>query len=94
MPWLDDMQALSTAMTQQGPRGQAQMAQAAPPLPPRPVSEDVQARLSHELAAGRISVDQYKRGVGLDRPPPPGVDPHDWELMLKPVMVPPPLQRR
>ena len=93
MPWLDDMKAMSGAIAQHGPQ-QAQVAQAPPPLPPRPVSEDVQARLSRELAAGRITVEQYKRAVGLDRPQPPGVDPADWEKMLRPGMVPPPFQRR
>jgi hypothetical protein len=61
MPWLDDMQALSTAMTQQGPRGQAQMAQAAPPpLPPRPVSEDVQGRTSTSERSDWIA--RHRRG--------------------------------
>lgn len=81
---------MSAASAQPGPQQMQQMQ----PMPPRPVTEEVQGRLSRDLAAGRISIDQYKRAVGLDRPPPPGVDPHDWELMLKPGMVPSPLQRR
>ena len=55
MPWLDDMNAVSGAITQQGPQGRMQMAQAPPQQMPPTYDglPDRETQARQEGAAGR-----------------------------------------
>jgi hypothetical protein len=57
---------------------------------PGMISEEEQGRLAQALNRGVITIEEYKRAVGLDKPPPPGIDAFVWEKQLLPPMVPPP----